>query len=96
MRLALLTLTLGVTIGVVIGASGPSLSRARALESFTLTAHDLLIAEAPGCYAECRPAGGHRLCVVRDLDCQAVCRTLPECRPDGTPVQACAVIRRSR
>lgn len=69
-------------------------SRAEAFESFTLSAQDHLIAEAAGCSAECRISGNRRVCVLRDPECRAVCKVLPECRPDGAhAIQACATIR---
>jgi hypothetical protein len=69
--------------------------RARAsYESFTLEEHDQLIAEAPGCEADCRPTGKVRVCTLKDPVCRAICRTLPECRPAGDrPIQACATVR---
>lgn len=69
-------------------------SRAQAFETFVLEKNDQLIAEAPGCYAECQPMGDRRTCSMRDPNCRAVCQTIPECRPDGIhPVRACAVVR---
>jgi len=67
--------------------------RAQAFESFTLGLHDHLIAEAPGCNAECRVQGNQRSCTFHDPDCRAVCKTLPECRVDGTLMKVCAVVR---
>jgi hypothetical protein len=69
--------------------------RARASnESFTLEEHDQLIAEAPGCEADCHPSGKARVCELKDPACRAICRTLPECRPAGErAIQACATIR---
>jgi hypothetical protein len=40
--------------------------------------------------------GTRRLCTVREPDCKPVCRTLPECRPDGMPMKVCAVVRSER
>jgi hypothetical protein len=76
-------------------ASGSGCSRAQAFESFTLEEDDKLIAEAPGCNAECTPSGpGRRICTLRDLDCRAVCQPIPECKTQGVHVlKACAVIR---
>ncbi len=68
--------------------------QAQALESFVLEEHDHLIAEASGCYADCRSTGPHRTCTVRDLGCRVVCKTLPECSAPGrAPVKVCAVLR---
>lgn len=68
--------------------------RADAFESFTLEQHDELVAESPGCEAECRFVGTSRTCTLKDPGCHAVCRTLPRCRPDGErPMKACAVVR---
>lgn len=69
-------------------------TRAQAFESFTLEDQDQLIAETPGCEAECTRVGKGRTCVLKDPACRAVCRTIPECRPAGErPLQVCAVIR---
>lgn len=68
--------------------------RAQAFESFTLEQHDQLIAEQPGCEAECRIVGKSRTCTMKDSACRAICRTLPQCRPDGEqPIKVCAIIR---
>lgn len=68
--------------------------RAEAFESFTLEPHDQLIAESPGCEADCRVVGTSRACTLKDPACRAICRTLPQCKPDGeTPMRACAIIR---
>lgn len=96
MRLALLTLLVGLAVGLAAGLTGGSLSRAQANESFYLEPHDTILTESPGCYADCRALGARRLCTVRELDCKAVCRTLPECRPDGVPMKVCAVIKAER
>lgn len=80
-----------VLAGLAVATSG--CGRAQAYESFTLEAHDHLIAEAPGCNAECRIVGSTRTCSFRDPDCRAVCKTLPECRVDGRVIKVCAVVR---
>lgn len=66
-----------------------------AFDTFVLEANDKIIVEAPGCHAECTVVGGsgRRQCSVRDYDCRAVCTTLPECRPQGRPMQVCAIIK---
>ncbi len=86
----------GLALAIAVVASGQlACERARAsYESFTLEEHDQLIAEAPGCEADCRPSGKVRVCTLKDPRCRAVCRTLPECRPGGDrAIQACATIR---
>ncbi len=62
---------------------------------FTLEEHDKIVAEAPGCSAECRIVGPNvRRCVLKDYGCAASCMTLPECRPDGLkPMKVCAVVK---
>jgi hypothetical protein len=77
--------------GLALASSG--CQQAQAYESFTLGQHDHLIAEAPGCNADCRVQGGERVCSFRDPDCRAVCKTLPECRVDGSLMKVCAVVR---
>jgi hypothetical protein len=96
MRLVLTTLAAGLAAGLAVGILGFRPARAALQDGFILEPHDTLLAEAPGCYAECRAVGTRRVCTVRELDCQAICRTIPECRPDGRPVQVCAVMRLSR
>jgi hypothetical protein len=65
-----------------------------AWESFTLDEHDKIIAEAPGCHAECSVrAGGSRECTIKEYGCRPMCSTLPECRPAGKPIQVCAVVK---
>ncbi len=87
---------LAFTIALVaLGQLGCERARA-SYESFTLEEHDQLIAESPGCEADCRPTGHGkaRLCTLKDPVCRAICRTLPECRPAGDrAIQACATVR---
>jgi hypothetical protein len=71
-------------------------TRAPAGESLTLEARDRLVAEAPGCQADCRlQPSGSRICAVEGSDCRAVCRELPECvvEPGGQPLRACALVK---
>ena len=96
MRMSVITLALGVAVGIGAGIAGTSLARAQSNESFTLDQHDQVIVEAPGCYADCRVMGPRRLCTMKSPDCKAVCRTLPQCRIDGKAMQVCAVIRTDR
>jgi hypothetical protein len=96
MRLALATLLVGLVTGLAAGLAGNSLSRAQANESFYLEQHDTILVETPGCYSTCTAMGTRRLCTVRELECKAVCRTLPECRPDGFPMKVCAVVKSGR
>lgn len=75
---------------------GTGCGEARAAwDTFVLDEHDKIIAEAPGCHAECTVMGGsgRRQCSVRNYDCRAVCTTLPECRLQGRPMQVCAVVK---
>ena len=85
-----LTMLFALLAGMALGSSG--CRRAEALESFTLGEHDHLIAEAPGCNVDCRIVGTRRVCTLKDPQCRVVCKTLPECRPDGKAIQVCAVI----
>lgn len=83
-----------VTIAVLGPALQAGCGRAEAFESFTLEQHDQLIAEAPGCEADCRIVGSRRTCTMKDPACRAICRTLPECRPAGeSPMKVCAIVR---
>jgi hypothetical protein len=77
--------------------AGASIARARPYESFTLEEHDKIIAETPGCFANCAVMGARRTCTVKDFQCKAVCTTLQECKPDGLrAMKVCAVIRESK
>ncbi len=67
-------------------------SRASALESFDLGEHDHLLAEAPGCAAECRAFGTRRTCTVREYDCKVVCMDVPDCRVAGQIPKVCAIM----
>jgi hypothetical protein len=84
-----------LALGVALGAGVSGCSRAEAFESFELGEHDKLIAEAPGCWSECRyTAGRRRTCTLKNADCKAVCSTVPECKPDGMhAIQVCAVMK---
>lgn len=84
-----------LTALAALAVLGSGCGQARAWDSFILEEHDKIIAEAPGCHAECTVMGGtgRRQCAVRDYDCRAVCTTLPECRPAGRPIQVCAVMK---
>jgi hypothetical protein len=88
---ALAMLAVGVAAGTVVSGC----SRAEAFESFELGQHDKLIAEAPGCWSECRQMGaGRRLCTLKNGDCKAICSTVPECKPDGMhAIQVCVVMK---
>ena len=75
---------------------GTGCGEARAAwDTFVLEEHDKIIAEAPGCHAECTVVGGtgRRQCSVRDYGCRAVCTMLPECRPQGRPMQVCVIMK---
>lgn len=94
MRLALTTLAVGLALGIAAGVVGSNLAQAAGPnQTFTLEAHDTILTEAAGCQSECRIFGGRRNCMVKSFDCKAICRTLPECRPDGRPMQVCAIVR---
>lgn len=85
--------TLLVTAFAALGLFGSGCGKAEAFESFTLERQDQLIAEAPGCEAECVVVGGSRVCSVKDASCRVVCRTLPECRTDGDgALKVCAIV----
>ncbi len=74
-----------------------SVALARPYESFTLEAGDRIVAETPGCFANCAQQGSRRTCTVKDFDCKAVCTPIPECKPDGLhAIKVCAVIRESK
>jgi hypothetical protein len=82
-----------VLAGALLGTMVSAAQRPGAFESFTLEQGDQIIAEAPGCYAECRLIGTRRSCTIREMGCKAICKTLPECRPSGTtPMKACAIV----
>ncbi len=85
-----------LSAAAALAVAGSGCGRARAAwDSFVLEEHDKIIAEAPGCHAECTVMGatGRRQCAVRDYDCRAICTTIPECRPGGRPIQVCAVVQ---
>ena len=81
-----------LALGTLLGAQ---LARAGINDrSFTLEAHDRIVAEAPGCYASCRAIGSVRSCTIRETNCHAVCQTVPECRLDGGgQLKVCAIVR---
>lgn len=75
---------------------GTGCGEARAAwDTFVLEENDKIIAEAAGCHAECTVMGGsgRRQCSVRNYDCRAICTTLPECRPQGRPMQVCVIMK---
>ena len=87
-----------VIAAAVVAMSASGCGRAEALESFTLEEHDHLLAEAPGCYSECRSLGmKRRVCTIKDPTCHAVCQSIPECKPDGLHmIKVCAVMKTTR
>ena len=94
MRRHLVTALLLAGTALVVGVD---VARARPADTFTLEEHDRLVAEAPGCYAQCTAQGTRRQCVLKTLDCQVVCTSIPECKPDGlNAVKACAVVKSAR
>lgn len=70
-------------------------SRVQAVETFVLGEHDRIIAENPGCHAECRvQTPTVRTCVIRDYDCKAVCTEMPECAGPGQKApRVCAIVK---
>ena len=94
-RHALPFLAAAAALTLLATGCGPA---SAAWDSFVLDEHDKIIAEGPGCHAECTVMGatGRRQCTVREYDCRAVCTTLPECRPQGRPMQVCAVMKSRR
>ena len=91
---AALVLVIGALLGVILSSGS---SRAQAFQSFDLGEHDKLIAEAPGCWADCKRMGTRRVCTVKDYDCKPICQVVPECKPDGLhAIQVCAVMKMQR
>lgn len=70
-------------------------SRVQAIETFTLGEHDRIIAENPGCHAECRvQTPALRNCTIRDFDCRAVCMEVPECGNVARKApRVCAIVK---
>lgn len=70
-------------------------SRVQADESFTLGERDRIIAENPGCHADCRVRSPSlRTCTIRDFDCRAVCVEVPECGGMGKKIpRVCAIVK---
>lgn len=70
-------------------------SRVQATETFMLGEHDRIIAENPGCHAECRiQSPTLRICTIRDFDCRAVCIEVPECGSIAKKApRVCAIIK---
>ncbi|GEJ57069.1 hypothetical protein [Anaeromyxobacter diazotrophicus] len=94
-----MTWKLPAVLALALGSASTACTRAQAFESFTLEDSDKLIAEAPGCNAECQAAGPHRrICTLKDDACRAICQTVPECKLEGTTrlLQVCAVVRSNR
>jgi hypothetical protein len=69
--------------------------RVEAHESFMLGEHDRIIAENPGCHAECRiQTPSVRTCTIRDFDCRAVCMEVPECAGAARKApRVCAIVK---
>jgi hypothetical protein len=88
---AALVLVIGALLGVIVSSHS---TRAQMFPTFELDEHDKLIAEAPGCWAECKRMGTRRVCTLKDFNCKPVCQTVPECKPDGMHMlQVCAVMK---
>ncbi len=91
MRRYLIHVLIGAGVLAVVVAD---VARARPYETFTLEKGDRIVAESPGCWANCSVNGTRRTCTVKDFDCKVVCSTIQECKPDGVhALQACSVIR---
>ncbi len=69
--------------------------RVEANESFMLGEHDRIIAENPGCHADCRiQTPSLRVCTIQSFDCRAVCMEVPECAgPAMKAPRVCAVVK---
>lgn len=90
MRWLAVALTAAAAMFLVLHAS-----RVEATESFMLGEHDRIIAENPGCHAECRiQTPSLRVCTMTTFDCRAVCLEVPECAAPGRKVpRVCAIVR---
>jgi hypothetical protein len=84
-----------IAVAGVLAIVASGCGRAQAFETFILEEHDKIIAEAPGCYAECRIIGpSRRTCTFKESNCRAVCTTLPECKLDSLrPMKVCAIMK---
>ena len=94
----LTTASLVLLLGMLLGLGGSSgCSRAQAFESFELDEHDKLLAEAPGCWSECKRLGSRRLCTLKNFECRPICQVVPECKPDGMHMlKVCVVMKGQR
>ncbi len=92
-RIGIPVLTALAVLAIVQSGCGDA--QAQAQDTFTLEEHDKIIAEAPGCFADCRIVGpSRRTCTVKQWDCRAVCMPLPECKTDSLkPMKVCAIMR---
>lgn len=70
-------------------------SPVQANETFMLGEHDRIIAENPGCHAECRILSPSvRTCTIKDYDCRAVCMEVPECGNVAKKApRVCAIVK---
>jgi hypothetical protein len=70
-------------------------NRVGAMDSFMLGERDHIIAENPGCHAECRiQTPSLRVCTMTTFDCRAVCMEVPECvSPVKKAPRVCAIVR---
>jgi hypothetical protein len=88
---AALVLVIGALLGVILSSAPVG---AQAFPTFDLGEHDKLLAEANGCYADCKRMGSKRVCTVKEYDCKPVCQVIPECKPDGMHMmQVCVVMK---
>ena len=88
---ASLVLVIGALLGILVSSGS---TRAQGFQSFELGEHDKLLAEAQGCWADCKRMGARRVCTVKDFDCKPICQVVPECKPDGMhAIQVCVVMK---
>jgi hypothetical protein len=89
-RFATIALAAAAVTFVVLRAGG-----VQANETFVLEEKDRIIAETPGCHAECRVQGARRICAIQSFDCRAVCQEIPECSPHPTArhLRVCAIVK---
>ena len=96
-RQAVRSYSLPIAAGLALAmALVAAVARSAAPETtFILEEHDKIVAEAKGCFSECRIIGGaRRMCTIREFGCRVVCSSLPECRiSGGGTMKACAIVK---
>jgi hypothetical protein len=90
---ASLVLVIGALLGILVSSGS---TRAQGFQTFELGEHDKLLAEAQGCWAECKRLGPRRVCTVKDFDCKPICQVVPECKPDGMNMMKVCVVMKGR